>query len=115
MADELVEQFSLNEDWAPEYDLTRRNTATRVKEPATGLANINAWLSLTEDGAAITNTSTAMTEAASKPGTYVGLVEQAALATALAGLVGTTIYKVLDKSGDFRVSTPVKVVAVRTV
>lgn len=116
MSDELLEEFPLDEDWEPEYDLTKKDSATRKKVPATGLTGIKAWISTTEDGATIhSSVSADLSEAASKPGTYFGLVDTANLLTNVGPYTGSTVYKVLDKPGDFRVSTPVKVVRVRSV
>lgn len=116
MADaELIGEIAYREDWEPELKLTKKNTTTRVKEPSTGGSGLNAWISLTEDGAAISTLTTALTEAAGLAGTYYGLVERATMEAGLAAYDGQTVYEVYDKTGDFRVSRPVKVVAVRRV
>lgn len=92
----------LTEDQEPDAGITRRNAATGVEEPATGLANISFSISATKGGAAIG----ALTWAASERGTTGHYVAVADTATLVAGLPEATypdytpVFLVLNKTGD---------------
>jgi hypothetical protein len=65
----------LDNDYRLEVAITRTNTSTGLREPATGLT-LTARLALTDGGPAINGALTAtLTEASGKPGTYFGRLD----------------------------------------
>jgi hypothetical protein len=105
----------LNNDWEFDYEFQQRNATTRRLEGATGLTGVQGWWSLTDGGVALAGTTTALTEASATlaPGRYTGVLDAAAVNTALTTLAGKVVYEVIAKSGDVATSRPYLVAAVR--
>lgn len=110
----LVDSYiALADDHTIEYDIKEKNTQTRVVQAATGLTGVNGWIALTPTGAAIAGTTVALAEAASKPGTYFGAIDRAAVNTALGAMVGQFVYEVIDDGDDLKRVRRLRVVATR--
>jgi hypothetical protein len=81
--------------------------------PKTGLSPI-AYFSLSANPASpISGTQVALTESPAGSGWYQGVLDSAALQSALSGAVGTVVYEVLEVTGDLRVVHDRLVAAVR--
>ena len=75
----------LDNDYEPEYELTRRDESSGDEEAAAGLTGLLVWLSATDGGAAIhASLSKSLTERAGESGTYYAVIEGDDLATHLA-------------------------------
>lgn len=98
MAD-TIRGLNIYADFEYDFKLTRKNATTRAVEPATGLSGVTGRFALTRTGTALSGTSTALTEAGTT-GRYVGVLDAAALAAALAAELGKVVYAICSKSGD---------------
>lgn len=87
------------EDYEAECKVTRKNATTGVTEAATGLTGMTARISATTTGAAIGSLTVSLTERGTT-GIYAGILDTAALVSALAALLNTTVYVVYSKAGD---------------
>lgn len=95
----MATDLPIASDFEVDWLITRRNATTRQKEPATGLASVTARISLTSSGAAVGGLTVALTEAGTL-GRYVGVLDAAALTSALAAYLGQTVYLIVSKAGD---------------
>jgi hypothetical protein len=87
-------------DFEPEVKITRKNATTGATEAATGLASgMTARISLTKTGAAIGALTVSLTERGTT-GIYAGVLDTAALVTALGALIGQTVYVIYARTGD---------------
>lgn len=108
-----MQEVYLDNDHKFRYAVKRDNNSTGVAEAAASLSGVTAHFSLTDGGAAIGSTSTALTEYASKAGTYAGVLDKTTLNTALSAYANIVVYEVFVVSGDAETSEPVLVKATR--
>lgn len=99
MSDPVDKYLNIYADFEFDFRLTRRNATTRAVEPATGLTAVLGRFALTPTGAAITGTSTALTEGGVL-GRYWGVVDTATMVTNMLTLVGQRVYAIPSKAGD---------------
>ncbi len=107
-----------NNDDEPEYYITRRNTSTGEVEPAAGLANVICYLSalpMPNHTAIHANLSISLTERASAPGYYYGVMQGSDLATHLATYANKAVYRILDIGSDVEGQERVTVLAKRPI
>lgn len=87
-------------DFEAEVKITRKNASTGATEAATGLASgLAARISATTTGAAIGAMTVSLTERGTT-GIYFGVLDTAALVTALASYLNQTVYVIYSKTGD---------------
>lgn len=103
----------LDNDHEFRYRLTRAATTTGVTEAAAGLSSVTAHFSETDGGAAISGTSTALTERSAKAGSYFGVLDRAAVNSALTAFANRKVFEVFVVDGDSETSEPVVVKATR--
>jgi len=108
-----MQEVYLDNDHKFRYRVVRDNNSTGTPEAAASLTGVTAHFALTDGGAAISGTSTALAEYASKAGTYYGILDKTALNTALAEYANTVVWEVFVVSGDAETSEPVLVKAAR--
>lgn len=108
-----MQDIFLDNDYEPEYTITKKNASTGAIEAATGLTGLTVRISATDGGAAIG----ALTENASERGTlgiYFAIFDGDALRTALAtSYVGVRVWVVFGDGTNVFVSDPVIVRATR--
>ena len=107
-----------NNDDEPEYYITRRNTSTGEVEPAAGLANVICYLSalpMPNHTAIHANLSISLTERASAPGYYYGVMQGSDIATHLATYANKAVYRILDIGSDVEGQERVTVLAKRPI
>jgi hypothetical protein len=104
-----MQEVYLDNDVEFEYRLRRKATTTGTLSAATGVSSITVHYALTDGGEAIAGTSTALSERSATPGLYFGILDKAALNTALGDLVNTRVYEVFVVDGDSETSEPVLV------
>lgn len=107
-----------NNDDEPEYYITRRNTSTGEVEPAAGLANVICYLSalpMPNHTAIHANLSITLTERASAPGYYYGVMQGSDIATHLATYANKAVYRILDIGSDVEGQERVTVLAKRPI
>jgi hypothetical protein len=108
MAD-LVREVPLGTDWDVFYKMKRRNASTGLLEAAANVGPFTGYFSLTRGGSAIdAAVSVTVSELASAPGEYLGLIQAAGIDTHLGPLENQLIYEVITKAGDVMRSTPVR-------
>ena len=108
-----MQEVYLDNDHKFRYKVVRDNNSTGAVEAAASLSGVTAHFALTDGGAAISGTSTALTEYASKAGTYAATIDKTALNTALSAYANIVVYEVFVVSGDAETSEPVLVKATR--
>ena len=101
----------LDNGWTFVADLTKMSTATARETPAAGEVGYNGYFSLTKNGVALGGTTVALAEAAGALGSFTGVLGQASVATALAGL--STVWEVTEKAGSGRQARLCNVLATR--
>jgi hypothetical protein len=107
-----MRDVSVVSDYEFEFDVTRKATTTGTREAAAALTSVSAWFSLTNGGSALTGTTTTLTERSATAGRYFGILDAAAVSTALLAYVGRTVYEVFSVSGDVKCGEPLRVVAI---
>jgi len=104
-----MDDIYLDNDFEPEYTVTRKNASTGAVEAATGLTSITVRISATDGGAAIG----ALTGAASERGTlgiYYKIFDGDALRTALAtAYLGARVWVVFGDGTNVLTSDPATV------
>lgn len=108
-----IREVYLDNDWEFEFDVKRKATTTGNLEAAASLSGVSAHFSVEDGGAAISGTSTSLTERSATSGRYYGILDKAALNTALTAYANTVIFEVFVVSGDAETSEPVLVKAAR--
>lgn len=96
---QTIKNLNINSDFEYDFKLTRRNATTRATEAATGLTGVTGRFALTNNGAAIAGTEVALSEAGTT-GRQVGVLDTAAMVTALTAYLGDIVYALPFKSGD---------------
>ena len=95
-----LDTVALDDDYEFEFDATRKATTTGNLEAAAGLSGVSAHFATTKGGPAIAGTSTSLTERSAKDGRYYGILDAAAIRTALAAYKNGTGFGVYVVSGD---------------
>lgn len=108
-----VREVYLDNDWEFEFDVQRKATTTGTLEAAASLSGVSAFFSATDGGSAIAGTTTTLTERSAKAGRYFGILDKAALNTALADYANTAVWEVFVVSGDAETSEEVVVKSTR--
>lgn len=104
----------LDNDYEICWPMTRKNTATGLDEPASGLTGVIGKLSATDGGAAIHATlSITLAERASTPGEYFGILQGDDLRTQLASLTGQVVYECIGDGVNEFICVARKVLAHR--
>ena len=95
------------------FTVRRKNTATGVLEPVTGLVDLKGLVSQTPGGSTINAAiELALAERASKPGDYFGILSTSLVNTHLTSFADQMVH-VCARNADVEVSEPVPVYAVR--
>lgn len=94
-----VTALSIYSDFEPEVRVTRKNSSTGATEAATGLTGMTARIAATPTGAALGSLTVSLTERGTT-GVYAGILDTAALVSALAASLNTTVYLIFSKAGD---------------
>jgi hypothetical protein len=81
--------------------------------PKTGLSPIAYFSLMANPASPISGTQITLAESPAGSGWYQGVLDSAALQSALSGAVGTVVYEVLEVTGDLRVVHDRLVAAVR--
>lgn len=109
-----MKTLPLDNDFEPEYAVSRKNGASGAEEAAPSLTGLTARLSATDGGSAIhASLSVSVAERTSKPGTYFGTFQGNDLRTHCASLVGTIGYVVFGDGVNVLVSEPHLIVRTR--
>jgi hypothetical protein len=91
----------LNRDWLFRRILTKYDATTRTDIALTG-ATVSGYLSLTEvPGSALAGTTTTLTESGSS-GDYSGVLDAAAVTSALTAYLNQRIYEIVTITGDYQ-------------
>lgn len=100
-----MDRIFLDNDFEPEYAITRKNATTGVSEAATGLTGITARIAATDGGAAIhANLSKTASERSNKAGTYYAVIEGDDLRTCLASYANKKVWVVFGDGTNVLVS-----------
>ena len=92
--------LNIYSDFEAEVKVTRKNSSTGVTEAATGLTGMTARIAATPTGTALGSLTVSLTERGTT-GIYAGVLDTAALVTALAAsYLNQTVYVIYSKSGD---------------
>ena len=101
----------LDNDWEPEWPITRKNAASGDDEPASGLAGLTARLSATDGGTTIhASLSVSLAERSGAPGVYYGTIQGDDLRAQLVTYIGKVVYEVVGDGTNVFISVPRKVV-----
>lgn len=104
---------ALDGDEEFEYQVKRKATTTGSPENAAGLSTVSVHYSTDDGGAAISGTSTDLTNRSGNTALYFGILDEAAKATALTAHLDRVIYEVFMVDGVPETSEPVRVKATR--
>ena len=104
---------ALDGDTEFEYQVKRKATTTGSPENAAGLSSVSAHYSTADGGAAISGTSTNLTNRSGATALYAGTLDEAAKATALTAHVNNVVFEVFMVDGVPETSEPVLVKATR--
>lgn len=105
----------LDNSYTVRHALTGDNTATGVREPATGLT-VTAMIADTQTATTPIHAdlSITLTEVGAT-GEYLGVIDGAAIAARLDPYVGQRCYEIVADGSSFRFVTPLRVTALRPV
>jgi hypothetical protein len=107
-------EIALDNDFEPEYDVTRKASATGLAEAATGLTGLTAHIAATDEGATIdASLSVSASERSATAGRYYAVIPGADLRTHLAGYIGRKVWVIFGDDATLDVSDPHLVIAGR--
>ena len=110
----MSRRLYLDNDFEPEYAITRKNTSTGDDEVAAGLTGLTVRISATDGGATIhADLSKTLSERASTDGTYYAVIDGDDLRAQLASYAGSTVYVVAGDGTNVLVSDAYVVVGTR--
>lgn len=103
----------LDNDFEPQYDGVRRNTASGASEAAAAVSSLTFRISATDGGAALGTLTTAAVERTGTPGSYWATFLGSDLRTYLAAYVGAPVFLVFGDGVHDTNSDPCLVFATR--
>lgn len=109
-----VEPIYLDNDYEPEYTLTRKNASTGASEAATGLSGLTVRVSATKGGATIHASLSKTLAERGTLGIYYARLEGDDLRAQLATYIGQKVYLVAGDGTNIFGSDAVSVHATRT-